>query len=810
VTPSPEPRAHRWYARLLRLYPASDRLRFAEGMQYAFAVELEAARRAGAVAQARFWLATLSQTLLAACAARLGPRRVVARSIGSTPHRRSPMLSTLTKDLRDAWRALRASPLVSGIAAVSLALGIGANTAIFSVINSLLLTPLPVREPSRLVMLENRSWTNPIWEAIRDRQAHFADGAFAWSAARFNLAAQGEGEFVDGLWVSGAMFDVLGVPAILGRTFGPADDMRGAGPAGPVAVISHGFWQRRFGGDPQIIGRTLAIERVPYTIVGVTPAWFFGPEVGRRFDIAVPIGTEPLLRGAGSALDRRTSWWLRIMARLPPGQTVDTATQRLTALQPVIRDETMPENWGAGAQAGYLERPFALVDAAYGAPNVRRRFETPLLALMGVVGVVLLIACGNIANLLLARSATRRHEFSVRLALGASRARLGRQLLAESLLLAAGGAALGLVFAQVGAPWLVDQLAADASGTGLDLSLDWRVLGFTAAVGVATAMLFGIAPAFATTRVAPSAALQAGGRSLSGDGRSRIRQVMVVGQVALSLALVVAAGLFAQTFARLATLNPGFDPDPLVVVNASFKADELAPDARLHRYLRIRDAVAAVPGVADATASFVTPVSGSSWNTRLEIPGGAELPEDDRVAMVNYVLPGWFRTYGTALMKGRDFTDADSGGAPNVAIVNEALARRFFASADAYGRTVREPSIRAGAAPREYRIVGVVRDAVYLSLREPVPPTMYLPMRQFPQEMPAGISLTVRSASASPARLTRSLAEAIGREAPMATLTFRPFADRIALSLTQERVVAVLSGFSGCWRCCSPASACTA
>jgi putative ABC transport system permease protein len=704
------------------------------------------------------------------------------------------------QDLRDAFRALKATPIVTVVAILSLALGIGANTAIFSILDTLMLRTLPVREPQQLGLLgdgdgrRNTSWTNPIWEQVRDRQALF-DGAFAWSGARFNLAQGGPTELVDGMWASGGLFEVLGVPAILGRTFTAADDRRGGGPDGPVAVISYSFWQRRFGGAADTIGRSLTVERVPFTIVGVAPPDFFGVDVGRTFDVAIPIGTEPLIRGKESSLDRRSNWWLNIMIRARAGQSLEAVEVAMRGITPQIREATMPQDWRPQDKQDYLKEGFAVLGAANGSSGLRGRYRLPLTAMMVVVGLVLLIACANIANLLLARATARRHELSVRVALGASRLRIARQLLSESLLLSITGALVGLLFARWGSRLLVQQLSTSTSNVFLDLSIDWRVLAFTAAVAVSTAVLFGMVPALRGMRVQPNEALKAQGRGVVGDGRLGLGNVLVILQVALSLVLIVAAGLFVRTFSSLANLSLGFDRDPVLVASINAQRAQLEPADRPELFRRLLEAASGVPGVASAAVSAVTPVSGSTWNNRIELPDGPDLPEKERLTYINLISPDWFRTYGTPMLAGRDFASNDKTGSQPVAIVNEAFARKFTYGKNPVGRRVRQPGY-AQEPTIDREIVGYVKDAVYRSLRDPVPPTMYLPYRQSTSP-PSFMSVSVRASGGPAALLTRSLAAALTPVHGDIAITFRPLSDQVNSALTQERIVAMVSGFFG-------------
>ncbi len=707
------------------------------------------------------------------------------------------------QDIRDALRALRATPIVSAVAVLSLALGIGANTAIFSILNSLVLRSLPVREPQKLAMigiedasgaLGRTSWTNPIWEQIRERRQLW-DGAMAWSPSRFNLAEGGQTELVDGVWTSGGYFELLGVPALLGRTLTPEDDRRGGGPDGPVMVIGYGFWQRRFAGAADAIGRTIPIERVPFTIVGVMRPTFFGTDVGRTFDVAIPIGTEPLIRGKETMLDRRSTWWLNIMLRLKPDQGIEQATTALRSVQSQLREATMPADYRQEDKTNYLKERFVLEPSAAGSAFMRNRYQRPLTTIMVVVGLVLLIACANIANLLLARASARRHEISVRLALGASRLRLMRQMLAESLLLSGCGALLGLLFAQWGSRLLVRQLSTSTNNVFLDLSLDWRVLAFASAVAIGTALLFGMAPAFRASRVTPNEALKEQGRTLSTDHRISLGNMLVVLQVALSVVLVVAAGLFVRTFATLANMDPGFRQDPVLAVSANARRLGLEPKDRPALFERLREAASTVSGVDVVAIAAVTPVSGGSWQFDVDVPGAPPTNERDRVAYVNLISPDFFKAMSTRMIAGRDFAASDASGAPEVAIVNEAFAKKFFGGQTPVGRTIRRPG-RPNRPETIHEIVGYVQDAVYRSLRAPVPPTMYLPLAQY-REPPSSMNIVVRAAGGSPALLIKPVAAALADVNRDVALTFRPLKEQVSASLVQERIVAMLSGFFG-------------
>jgi predicted permease len=639
------------------------------------------------------------------------------------------------------------------------------------------------------MLLDGGQWTNPIWEQIRARQTELFAGAFAWSGERFNLAEQGTTDMVPGAYASGEMFDVLGVHAAVGRLFGSRDDMRGGGADGAVAVISDRLWRQRFDASPDAIGRRLSVNGIPFTIIGVMPRGFFGPDVGSLFDVIVPLGDEALIHGAESMLPGRLTWWLEIMARRKPGQSLDQADAALRATQPEIRAATLPPTYRPSLEQ-YLKEPLSFVPAVQGHSSLRARYQQPLTIIMAVVSAVLLIACANIATLLLARSIARRRELVIRLALGASRLRLATLLLLESAMLACAGAALGLLVARLGAGFLVRQLG---PAVFLDLPLDVRVLGFTAAVAAITALLFGLAPIAGLMKASPNEALKEHARTLTGDRRLSVRNALVVLQVALSLALVVGAGLFARTFSSLTRLPLGFNPAPLVTVDVNVQRSSVPASGRAALFERFREAASRVRGASDAGLSHIQPMSGQGWNTAVEtdeVPSG---PDRARMSWVNAVSPRFFATYGIPLLAGRDFMSDDREGAPSVAIVNEAFARKFLGSGNPVGRDFRG---RIGKPTSDtYQVVGLVSDAAYSRLREGMMPTLYLPMSQTPRT--AAISMTVRTSPALRGTIESDLARALGAVDASSAFTIRPFDTYLAAAVRQERLVAMLSGFFG-------------
>jgi putative ABC transport system permease protein len=705
------------------------------------------------------------------------------------------------QDLRLAIRALCATPIVSGIAILSLALGIGANTAIFSLVNSLLLRSLPVAAPRRLAVVASGSSSNQqqysyaTFDQIRRRSEAF-QGALAWAGlAKVSLTRAGETQTVDDAFVSGDYFTTLGVPALVGRTFTPSDDVRGGGPDGPVVMISYQLWQRRFGGATNVVGTRVIIERAPMTIVGVTPPDFFGVEVGRTFDVALPIRTFNLIRPA-VGLDEDAQW-LRIMVRLKPGQSLGDATAALRAAQPAIRTGAMTRS--VGDARAFLKDPLRLEEISAGVSPLRERFEQPLVMLVGVVLVVLLIACANIANLLLVRGIRRQHELSVRLALGATRWRLIRLFLIESVVLASIGTIVGLALAVWASRAMVTQLSTSVNPVALSLPLDWRVLACTGAILVATALLSGTAPALRATHLAPVDALKDEGRTIAGGPPSALSSWLTIAQVALSLILVMAAGLFIWTFDRLTDAPLGFDRDDVVV--ATLSAPTVAAADRNLFYHQLVRAVSAVSGVAHAGGSISPPLISHVEDQLLVTVPGPPRPDAERRSRSNYMTPGWLEAYGTRLHEGRQIDAHDSLASTPVMMVNEEFARRFLPSQSAIGQTI-AISGRFGALSEipigRKTIVGVVADAVYSSVREGVSPTMYFPLAQVDEPIVlTNFHIAVRSSAGSPMLLTRAVAAALTAVNHDLNVTFRPLAEQVTESLAQDRLVAAVSGFFG-------------
>ncbi|MBY0495526.1 MAG: ABC transporter permease [Cyanobacteria bacterium] len=709
-------------------------------------------------------------------------------------------MSSLVRDLKFAVRQMRQTPIVSGVALLSLALGIGANVAIFSLVNALILKPLPVYDPEKLVIVgfqgvrgPNTSLTNPQWEYIRDHQEVLV-GVAAYGNPRFNLNASGETRNAQGLFVSGRYFDTLGVTAHIGRLFTTDDDRRGGGPDGPVAVLSYGFWQREYGGRSDVIGKPINLDGHPFTIIGVSQRDFLGVQIGRAFDVAAPLGTEPIIRGAESSLDRRSNWWLTIVGRLAPGQTMEQAESRLGAFLPQLREATLPLDWPASELKQYLTEPITLIAGATGVSSLRDRYSQPLYVLLGIVTLVLVIACANMANLLLAQSVARRRELALRLSLGAGRWRLVRQLLVESIMLSTIGAAAGLVIARWGSRAIVAMLSTRTQIVEVDLAMDWRVFAFTTAVGVLTGLLFGVAPAFRGTRLTAADALRDYSRGVvSGGGRFQAGHALVALQVALSFVLVFGSTLFVRTLVALTSQDMGFEASQVIVGNLDLRATGAAPEHRTQLFTRVREDIAAVPGVEAAAISFVTPVSGSTWNLEINVPGYAA--NERRGVLFNGVSPNFFKTMGTPILAGRDIEDTDRRGAPEVIIVNEAFARKYFNGENPIGKTFTIVGFNERFPTRQMEIIGLVANTKYQRLREEAQPIMFGALAQ-EREISSGARVVIRTTGA-PFDSKQAIVAAIAGVHKDIAVDLKRLDEDLGANVLQERLVATLSGFFG-------------
>jgi putative ABC transport system permease protein len=656
------------------------------------------------------------------------------------------VLSAIVQDLRFAARGLWRQPGFTAVAVVTLALGIGANSAIFSVVNGVLLRPLPYREPERLVTALHAG-RYPVaggnfldWRA-QSRSFERAAAAQAWGPRQGGtLTGWGRPETIaPALQVTADLFDVLGVPPLMGRTFAPGDDRPGAP---RTVVLSHRLWQRRFGGQPDIVGQTLTLDGQGYTVIGVMPAGFeFAPFWIRNAELFVPLDL------SARAQDRKGES-LRLFARLGPGVTRAQAQAETDAIWRRI-DQEHPGTTRPDVVIG------SLTEQVVG--QVRR----PLLVLLAGVGFVLLIACANVANLLLARSGARRREIGIRSSLGASRGRLVRQLLTESLVLALAGAAAGLLLAHWGVSLLAALGPRDLPRLQ-DITVDGAVLAFTLGVAALTGVLFGTGPALRLTAADVQTALREGGRgSTEGARGGRFRGALVVVEVALALVLMVGAGLMVRSFERLRAVDAGFDPRHVVAVSlpaAAARSED--PEARRALYRAVIQRVRALPGVAEAGGINHLPIGGDIWQRELAVVGApVPPPGEEPHAVYRIITPGYLPALGLSLRRGRDFTDRDAPGAPGVAIVNEALARALWPGQDPLGKQIR---VQDGG-PELREVVGVVGDAKQRDWTARPLPEMYLAYLQNPSST---LSLVVRG-SGDPAGLGAAVQREIWACDPM-------------------------------------------
>ena len=695
--------------------------------------------------------------------------------------RRVRWLEDLARDVRHALRLLGRSPGFTLTAVLSLALGIGANTAIFSVVDAVLLRRLPVERPHELVLLESvrpggrgGAPPYPFLERLRS-QTQTLDGLAAFATDELRVEVAGALEQVFGQVASGSYFELLGLRPALGRLLTRDDERLDP----PVAVIGHGYWQRRFAGSPAAIGQTIASGDRAYTIVGVTPPGFWGLQPGRQVEVTLPITTARRLVADPDA------WWSEAIARLRPGVSVQQAVAEADGIyQAFLRDR---------GQSGELRRRHAdrlqLAPAARGMDRLRARFSQPLYALTAVAAIVLLIACANLASLLLARGAARERELAIRLATGAGTGRLFRQLLTETLVLFVLGAAAGLLVAQVAIRGLTGFFAVGRNPILLDVDYDWRLAAFAAGVALAAGVLTGLWPALRGLRTDPQAAMKAGESRLGGSRRSgAMARALVTSQVALSLVLLPTAVMFVTTLANLRSVEPGFRSSGILTMSLdSMLPGGVPPGTRQQLWTRMLERVRALPGVGAASLSVLTPLSGRSTDSRVSASGFEPRHEGDRTVHLNHVSEDYFRAFAIPLRTGRTFTRNDAGAALKVAVLNEAAANAYFAGRSPLGQTL---SFGPGST---YRVVGVVGNHKHRSLREPAPRFAFIPLWQ-PVDPIGRVTLAV-SAEGAPADLARTVPQEIRTIHPRTLVSdLVRVEEQIDATLVSERLLSALAG----------------
>lgn len=685
------------------------------------------------------------------------------------------------RDIRYALRMSLNSPGFTLTAVVTLALGIGANTAIFQLFDTIRLHTLPVHRPEELVSIRingegrmgnfrgrNSAVTNSIWEEFQKHQRSFA-GVLAYGDTPLNLSPSGELRNVGGLWVSGSFFPVLGVRPLLGRLLSPTDDRSGCG--WPGVVLSHAFWQREFGGDPAVLSRTLPIDGRAVPILGVTQPDFFGVEVGRRFDVAMPICSAP-----ANDRNNRMFWFLTIMARLKPDLPEREARAGLLALSRPVFEATVPP-YQPRDQARYTQLQLDFAPGSTGQSGLRD-LQGPLGFLLAMVSFVLLLACANLASMMLARATAREHEFAVRASLGASRWRLVRQVLIESLLLGFVGAAAGAIAAPSVGRALLSMLSTSRDIFYLPLEINARLLGFTIALGVAATVLFGLAPALRAGRMATR------GASASRE-KFMFRRVLLVVQVALCMVLLTAALLFSRSFRNLLSAEMGFRPNGILVMNTFFNARHYPPESRLPAIEELHRRLSAIPGASLVARGYVIPISGSGWDR------GARARQTDQPQETNLssVSENYFRVMNTPLLAGRDFNSGDRPNTTPVAIVNQAFAQRFFNGQNPVGKPFWLDALDATEPP--FQIIGLAGNTKYSSIEENYGPIAYFTAGQ--ERVPRTTVRYLIRSSAPPESLINSAKQVAASLDPSLQMRFVVLQSQIEESVTGRRLMATLT-----------------
>ncbi len=731
-------------------------------------------------------------------------------------------LETVVQDTGYAIRILRQNPGFASIAILSLALGIGANTAIFTLIDAVLLRSLPVRDPQQLVAYAlnpdkpSVGFSNPDYEYIRDHNRSFA-GVLAYGGGGSGVAfevpdegGQASAQLVSNLIVSGNYFDLLGVTPAIGRLFN-SDDNKKEG-AHPWVVLDYSFWQRRFGADPGVVGRRVTLNGSPFTVVGVSRSLFTGAVIGSHPDMYTPIMMYREIQRSAREWNSRHMWWLTIIARLKPGVSMQAATPEADLLWKQILAGD-PEEKQAAYDKDYAQRNRGtLLEASGGYTYLRSQLQKPLMVLMIVVALVLLIACANVANLLLARATVRQREIAIRLAVGAGRARLISQLVIETLVMAVLGGIVGIGIAWWGVRVLLTFFPKRAVPLQFDLTPDWRLLAFSFAMCLLVGLLCGIAPAIQTTRPNLSSALK-NESTAAGRIRFDLRRTLVVLQVAISLLLLIGAGLFVRSLSNLKSLDPGFQRESVLIVSTNPSALGYKSQRTRDYYERLMDHLRVVPNVRIASLANITPLSGSRWNSGISVEGHTRRPDEKPWIDMNSVSTGYFATMGIPMLHGRDFRAEDNPAtspdptppvkgarqdeepllppAP-VAIVNEAFAKKFFPNQSALGRHFTQGDKFDMA--KSFEIVGVVKNSKYFDIRKDVDPMIYVPVWRFSA---FSVTICIRT-NGKPEQVINAVRHEMANvDAAVPVLETQTFEDQFDNTIAQERTVTTLCGFFG-------------
>lgn len=702
------------------------------------------------------------------------------------------------QDLKIAFRSLRKSPGFAITAILTLALGIGVNAGIFQLMDAVRLRSLPIADPDRLASIQVQGGVKsfipvrpddlsyPIWEQVRDHQDAFSS-VFAWRTNKVRIGQGVDTRRAVALWMTGEGFNALGVFPAKGRLFAAEEDKPGCGL--PGVVISYAFWQSELGGQDSAIGSNILIERRPTRILGVTPPRFYGLEIGHSFDVALLMCSTQSYHDDLPYFKRSDYFFLSVMGRLKPDWTLARTSAQLESISPGIIAATIPTGYSSAALDVYRKYVLSAYPAGRGVSSLQT-YDSSLWLLFGITTLVLLIACANLANLMLVRGNSRQREVAVRLALGASRWRLIRQSLAEGLILALIGAVLGTVLATAFSRAIVWFISSTRDALQLDLGLDWRILVFTAVLALVTCAIFDLWPAIRSSQTNPGIALKSGTRGTThGRERFSFQRTLVVAQIAVSMVLLVGALLFVRSFRNLVTYDPGFREDGIVLgyLNMGHRKLDLASSDRAMRDLLGQ--IRAVPGVESASTSTHVPLDHSTW--QLTVRG----PESEGPSKFTWISPTYFQTMSVPLLAGRLFSDElDTRTSPHVLIVNEEFARTFFGSENPIGKTVRtieEP----GYPGSEFQIVGVVKNTKYANLRDPVPPESFVPGAQFPAGQIAAFFFI--HTSMRPERVIPILRSDLLRHDPEMDSELFVYQNTIEDTLSQERMMALLSGAFG-------------